>query len=143
MIDPVRTLTARSANQHIQPSGHGRSPGSVYDVCYGHEGLHRADWLEEHTIGWEHLLERVLQFPPERAAQIYGLAAETIIDLARTYATTSPALLRLSDGINRHTNGGQTVRTLACLPAVTGQYGLRGGGLCIVPATGCAGIKRL
>ncbi|HLZ81892.1 MAG TPA: molybdopterin-dependent oxidoreductase, partial [Ktedonobacteraceae bacterium] len=49
--------------------------------------------------------------------------------LARSYATNTPALLRVTDGINRHTNGGQTVRTLACLPAVTGQYGLRGGGL--------------
>jgi anaerobic selenocysteine-containing dehydrogenase len=38
-------------------------------------------------------------------------------------------MLRISDGINRHTNGGQTVRTLACLPALTGQYGLLGGGL--------------
>jgi anaerobic selenocysteine-containing dehydrogenase len=35
----------------------------------------------------------------------------------------------LTVGINRHTNGGQTVRTLACLPAITGQYGLPGGGL--------------
>jgi anaerobic selenocysteine-containing dehydrogenase len=57
------------------------------------------------------------------------LAEETILDLARTYATSTPALLRVTDGINRHTNGGQTVRTLACLPAVAGHYGLPGGGL--------------
>src|SRR5205807_7448280 len=42
---------------------------------------------------------------------------------------TTPALVRVTDGIYRHTNGGQTVRTLACLPALTGQYGLAGGGL--------------
>ena len=70
-----------------------------------------------------------MQFPPERAAQITGLEVDTIQNLARAYATTSPALLRVTDGINRHTNGGQTVRTLASLPAITGQYGLPGGGL--------------
>ncbi len=130
VIDPIRTLTARSADQHIQPF-----PGTdaALALAMMHvivtEGLHSPDWIAQHTIGWEHLLERIMQFPPERAAHITGLAAETIIDLARSYATTTPALLRVTDGINRHTNGGQTVRTLACLPAITGQYGLLGGGL--------------
>ena len=130
VIDPIRTLTARSADQHIQPFP-GTDAALALSMMYVivTEGLHNPEWIAQHTIGWEHLLERILQFPPERAAQITGLAAETIIDLARTYATTTPALLRLTDGINRHTNGGQTVRTLTCLPAITGQYGLLGGGL--------------
>lgn len=130
VIDPIRTLTARSADQHIQPL-----PGSDAALALGmmhvmvREGLHNQQWLAQHTLGWEALLERVLKMPPERAAEITGLAIETIVDLARSYATTTPVLIRISDGINRHTNGGQTVRTLACLPAVTGQYGIRGGGL--------------
>lgn len=130
VIDPIRTLTARSANQHIQPF-----PGTDAALALGmmyvmvRENLHRPDWLAAHALGWEDLLKRVMEFPPERASSITGLAEETIIDLARAYATTSPALLRVTDGINRHTNGGQTVRTLACLPALTGQYGLPGGGL--------------
>jgi len=130
VIDPIRTLTARSADQHIQPF-----PGTdaALALAMMHvmvtEQLHRPDWIAEHTIGWEHLLERIMQFPPELAAHITGLTIETIVDLARSYATTTPALLRVTDGINRHTNGGQTVRTLACLPAITGQYGLSGGGL--------------
>ncbi len=130
VIDPIRTLTARSADQHIQPL-----PGSDAALALAmmhvivREELHNREWLAEHTLGWEDLLERVLNMPPERAADITGLAVETIVELARSYATTTPALLRISDGINRHTNGGQTVRTLACLPAVIGQYGVAGGGL--------------
>ncbi len=130
VIDPIRTLTARSANQHIQPF-----PGTDAALALGmmhvmvSEGLHQPAWLAEHTIGWEALRERVLEFPPARAARITGLDEETIVELARTYATTTPALLRVTDGINRHSNGGQTVRTLLCLPALAGQYGLPGGGL--------------
>jgi anaerobic selenocysteine-containing dehydrogenase len=91
--------------------------------------LQRQDWLAAHTLGWDQFLERIQRFPPERAAEITRLPVETIVDLAVDYATTAPALLRISDGINRHTNGGQTVRTLACLPALTAQYGQEGGGL--------------
>ena len=130
VIDPIRTLTARSADQHISPF-----PGTDAALALGMmhvivtEGLHQRAWIEAHTVGWEHLLERILQFPPERAALITGVAEEIIREFARVYATTTPALLRVSDGINRHTNGGQTVRALACLPALTGQYGKLGGGL--------------
>ncbi len=130
VIDPIRTLTARSADEHIQPF-----PGtdaalalSMMHVMVS-EGLHDESWIATHTLGWEQLLERVLCFPPDRAAEITGLAPETIVDLARMYAITKPAMLRISDGINRHTNGGQTVRTLVCLPALIGQYGVAGGGL--------------
>jgi anaerobic selenocysteine-containing dehydrogenase len=130
VVDPIRTLTARSADLHIQPM-----PGTDAALALSMmhvlvtEGLHHPDWIAQHTLGWDVLLERIMQFPPELGAQITGLSIETILDLARTYATVTPALLRVTDGINRHTNGGQTVRTLACLPALTGQYGLPGGGL--------------
>ena len=130
VIDPIHTLTARSADQHIQPY-----PGTDAALALSlmhvivEEGLHRPEWIAAHTLGWERLLERIMKFPPERAAQLTGLSIETIVDLARSYAMTTPALLRVTDGINRHTNGGQTVRTLACLPALTGQHGLPGGGL--------------
>ncbi len=130
VIDPIRTLTARSADLHISPF-----PGTDAALALGMmhvmvtEGLHQQAWIDAYTIGWERLLERILEFPPERASLITGVAEETIRELARAYATITPALLRVTDGINRHTNGGQTVRTLACLPALTGQYGIQGGGL--------------
>jgi anaerobic selenocysteine-containing dehydrogenase len=130
VIDPIRTLTARSADQHIQPFP-GTDAALALSMMYVMvtEELHKPDWIAEHVLGWDSLLERIVQFPPDRGAEITGLAKETIIELAREYATTAPALLRISDGINRHTNGGQTVRMLACLPAVVGQYGVPGGGL--------------
>jgi anaerobic selenocysteine-containing dehydrogenase len=62
-------------------------------------------------------------------AEITGVPAETIVALARRYATTKPALLKTADGVQRHGNGGQTFRAICCLPAIVGQIGVRGGGL--------------
>jgi anaerobic selenocysteine-containing dehydrogenase len=62
-------------------------------------------------------------------AEITGIPAETIVALARRYGTTKPAVLKFADGVQRHGNGGQTVRAICSLPAVVGQVGVRGGGL--------------
>src|SRR5690606_38365254 len=125
-----RTLTARSADEHIQPR-----PATDAALALGlmhvifAEGLHDEAWLEAHSHGWRELRERAAAYPPERVAAITGVPAETIVGLARRYATTKPALLKTADGVQRHQNGGQTFRALLCLPAVVGQYGVRGGGL--------------
>jgi anaerobic selenocysteine-containing dehydrogenase len=130
VIDPRRTLTARSADEYIQPR-----PATDAALALGlmhvlfAEGLHDEAWLRAHTIGWEELRERAAAYPPDRVAQSTGVPAETIVALARRYGTTKPALLKFADGVQRHGNGGQTVRALCCLPAVVGQVGVRGGGL--------------
>ena len=130
VIDPRRTLTARSADLHIQPrpATDGALALGLMHVIFS-EGLHNEPWLEAHSHGWRELRERAAEYPPERVAAITGLPQQTIVDLARRYATTKPALLKTADGVQRHQNGGQTFRALCCLPAVVGQYGVRGGGL--------------
>lgn len=130
VVDPRRTVTARSADEHIQPR-----PATDAALALGminvifSEGLHDEPWLEANSVGWRELRERAAEYPPERAAEITGVPAETIVALARRYATAKPALLKTADGVQRHQNGGQTFRALLCLPAVVGQYGVRGGGL--------------
>ncbi|NOK61803.1 MAG: molybdopterin oxidoreductase family protein [Chloroflexi bacterium AL-W] len=130
VIDPRRTLTARSANEHIQPrpATDGALALGMLHVIFS-EALHDEPWLEANSVGWRELHDRALQYPPTRVAEITSLSEATIIDLARRYATTKPALLKTADGIQRHGNGGQTFRALCCLPAVVGQIGVRGGGL--------------
>lgn len=130
VIDPRRTLTARSADQHIQPrpATDGALALGLLHVIFT-EQLHDETWLEAHSLGWRELRERVAAFPPQRVAEICGLSIDTIVSLARRYANTKPALIKFADGLQRHGNGGQTVRALCCLPAVTGQYGNLGGGL--------------
>lgn len=130
VIDPRRTLTARGADEHIRPrpATDGALALGLMHVIFA-EGLHDEAWLDRHSVGWRELRERAAAYPPDQVAAITGVPAETIIALARRYATTKPALLKPADGVQRHGNGGQTFRALCCLPALVGQYGVRGGGL--------------
>jgi anaerobic selenocysteine-containing dehydrogenase len=130
VVDPRRTTTARSADEHLRPrpATDGALALGLMHVLFA-EGLHDEGWLRAHSIGWEELRERVAAFPPERVAAITGIPAERIVALARRYGMTNPALLKFADGVQRHGNGGQTIRALASLPAVVGQIGIRGGGL--------------
>jgi anaerobic selenocysteine-containing dehydrogenase len=130
VIDPHSTQTSRGSDWHLAPR-----PGSdgVLAMAMAHvlvtEGLHNEKWLQEHALGWPQLRERLAEYPPHRAAGITGLPAEDIIHLARLYGTRQPAVIKIADGINRNRNGGQNVRAICALPALTGQYGVRGGGL--------------
>ena len=130
VVDPRRTLTARSADEHIRPrpATDGALALGLMHVIF-RENLHDEAWLETNTVGWRELRERAAEYTPERVAQITGVEKETIVALARRYATTKPALLKTADGVQRHGNGGQTMRAIICLPAVVGQIGILGGGL--------------
>jgi len=130
VIDPVRTRTAQSADQHIRPM-----PGTDAALALGMmhviiaEGLQDDDYVERYTLGFNALRERLEQFSPDRAAALTGLGADTIVELARRFATIRPAAIRTLVGMEHRRNGAMTFRTIACLPALTGAWRDRGGGL--------------
>jgi anaerobic selenocysteine-containing dehydrogenase len=130
LIDPHRSLTAHRADVHLMPR-----PGTDAAIALAlmhllfREGWVDTAWANAHTVGLAELRERVAGWTPARAAAVSGVGEESIAALARDYGTTRPALLRCSMGLQRHGNGGEAIRALACLPALTGDYGLPGGGL--------------
>ncbi len=130
VIDPCQTRTAKSADWHLAPI-----PGSDAALALGlahiivAEGLSDQTWLTKHSMGWPDLEGRLAEFPPQRVAELTGLAVTDIHRLARLYGSVKPGTIKISDGLNRNFNGGQSVRAVLCLPAITGQYGLTGGGL--------------
>lgn len=130
VIDPRRTRSAKGADWHIAPV-----PGSDGALALGlahvivRDGLHDEAWLAAHTVGWPALRERLADYTPERVAAATGVAPDDINRLAYLLAQRQPALIKIADGLQRNHNGGQTVRAICALPALTGQYGVRGGGL--------------
>jgi anaerobic selenocysteine-containing dehydrogenase len=129
-IDPRRNRTGAAADKHffINPgSDTALALGMIY-VIVG-EKLYDADYIARHTTGFAELAERVKEYPPERAAALTGIAKDEIVTLAREYATTRPAAIRLNYGVQRSDRGAMAVRTIALLPALTGSWKEVGGGL--------------
>ncbi|RXJ04240.1 molybdopterin oxidoreductase family protein [Anaerobacillus alkaliphilus] len=92
------------------------------------ENLVNESFLETYTVGHAELREHVKQYDPDTVSTITGVPVEDIYELARMYGTTSPAFIRIGNGMQHHDNGGMIVRTVACLPALTGQWLVHGGG---------------
>ncbi|WP_307691832.1 molybdopterin-containing oxidoreductase family protein [Variovorax ginsengisoli] len=129
-IDPRKTETADKCDEHIA-----LMPGTDAALAFAlmHE-LIRNDWLDhdylaQHTLGWDALRERALQWPPARAAAVCGVPEAQIVALARDYGTTKPAAIRLNYGMQRVRGGGNAARAIACLPALVGAWRHRSGGL--------------
>ncbi len=129
-IDPVKTRTAGLSDQHfsIYPGSDLALALGLAHVIIG-EGLHDADYVAKYTNGFEALKELAAKYDPERVAALTGIAKEDVIGLAREYATTRPAVIRVNYGVQRSERGGAAVRAIAALPALTGSFREVGGGL--------------
>ncbi|MCR5865744.1 molybdopterin-dependent oxidoreductase [Aquincola sp. J276] len=129
-IDPRRSETADKCHRHLA-----LKPGTdgALALSLMHELITRgwldADYIERHVEGWPELRERALQWPPERAAQVCGVPADDIRELARDYGTTQPAAIRLNYGMQRVRGGGNAVRLVALLPCLTGAWRHPSGGM--------------
>ena len=129
-IDPYRNQTLDHCHQLIQlrPGTDAALALAVMHVIIS-ERLCDYDYIEKHTLGFEPLKQRVAEYPPSRVAAICGISEAEIIEFARAYATTRPAVIRVNYGLQRHAGGGMAVRTIACLPALVGSWRDAGGGV--------------
>ena len=130
VIDPYQTRTARVADWHIAVN-----PGTDAALALGmmhvliRDGLYDAEYVTQHTHGFEELKARAAEYSPERVAEWTGVTAADVERLAREYGTVKPAAIRLNYGIQRSENGGASARAVMMLPALTGAWKQRGGGL--------------
>jgi molybdopterin guanine dinucleotide-containing S/N-oxide reductase-like protein len=130
VIDPYRTRTAACADWYLPIN-----PGTDTALAMGmmrviiNENLYDADYVARYTVGFEQVREKVQEYTPERAAKWTGIAASDIVKLAREYATTRPAVIRLNYGVQRSEGGGMATRAVTMLPCITGSWKEVGGGL--------------
>jgi anaerobic selenocysteine-containing dehydrogenase len=129
-IDPVRNRTGQLADKHFSIF-----PGSDLALALGlmhviiGENLYDADYVDKYTNGFDALRKRAAEYPPERVEALTGIDRADVVALAREYATTRPASIRLNLGVQRSERGGAAVRAIAALPALTGSWREVGGGL--------------
>lgn len=129
-IDPYRSLTAEKCHQHIalRPGTDGAFALGMMHVLMT-ENLLDHDYISAHTVGFDALEARAMTYPPQRVAEICGIDASELIGLARRYGSTRKAAIRLNYGMQRVRGGGNAVRAIASLPALTGAWRERAGGL--------------
>lgn len=129
VIDPYKSRTAKEADWHIAPR-----PGTDGALAMAmmhtiiEQGLQDQDYIDNYTEGYDALAERVKTRTPEWAAEITGVPADVIRQLAMEFATTQPAAIRLGVALERNYGGGQAIRAITCLPALTGAWRHVGGG---------------
>jgi anaerobic selenocysteine-containing dehydrogenase len=129
VIDPYCTRTAACADWHI-PINPGTDVALALAMMHVviNENLYDADYVTQHTEGFDQLRVKVQAYRPEKVAQWTGISTSDIYKLAREYATVRPSVIRLNYGVQRSENGGTASRTIAMLPCLTGSWKEVGGG---------------
>jgi len=140
VIDPYKTRTAACADWYlpINPGTDAALALGMMHVIIG-ERLYDADYVSKHVNGFDELAQRVLEYSPQRVAEWTGIAAEDVVKLAREYAGTTAAVIRVNYGVQRSQNGGMNVRTITMLPCITGAWKHAGGGVQL----SCSGAFKL
>ena len=129
VIDPRATTLARQADLHLAVRPGTDLPVALSIHRYLFEEGHAAQsFLDEHTHGADELREKARPWTFERAADVSGISADQLRQVAERYAKTSPALVKCGWGLERNRNGGSAAAAVLALPAVAGKFGVRGGG---------------
>lgn len=130
VIDPLETETTRISDQHISPK-----PGSdgAFALTIANwiiqNGYVNKRYIQKNTLGYNEFANSVKEFTLQRGQELTGVPKEIIKELAYSYANLKPAAIILGYGIQRYSNGGNTVRAIDALGALTGNIGISGGGV--------------
>lgn len=133
-----RTAEAASENFLIKPGTDSALALGMMHVLL-RDQLCDEVFIREQVLGFTDFASTVLpDCSPEKMAAICGLEAATIERMAHAYAAAKAPFIRLGSGLTRYANGAMTVRTITCLPALTGAWQEPGGGLFASTSTGAA-----
>jgi anaerobic selenocysteine-containing dehydrogenase len=139
-IDTYHTATCDAVDEAfiVRPGGDGALALGMMHVML-REGLADREFIAANVHGFDQFAGQILpECTPEQMASACGLPAKTIERLAREYALSLRPFIRLGSGLTRYGNGAMTVRTIACLPAVSGAWQRPGGGVFPGTSTGAA-----
>ena len=130
VIDPKRIKVAEQADLHLA-----LRPGTDIVLAFAlaaeleRRGAFDTDFIANMVEGAEDFMAQARQFSIERAAEITGLAADDILQLAAWYHETEAAALAVGNGLERNRNGGAGIRAIFALPALMGKFRHPAGGL--------------
>lgn len=127
VIDPRRTDSSQRASLLVQPL-----PGTDAALALAIANLLILnDWIDKDFInryvkGFDEIREHVKECTSLWASEVTGVSEELIYKLAWTIGNVKPMTLIPGYGMQRYSNGGQTVRCLLTLSVLTGNIGKPG-----------------
>ncbi|SMC44753.1 molybdopterin-dependent oxidoreductase [Sporomusa malonica] len=130
VIDPIYTQTARKANCFVQinPGEDGALALAIAKKLF-ESGRIDQNFIDCHTVGWQQFREYLVELDIDYLAGQCGQRLETIKELASMMASSGPVYIWAGFGMQRHINGGQSLRAIDALAAMTGNIGVAGGGV--------------
>ena len=130
VIDPVKTATARAFDEYIRirPSTDGALALAMANTII-ENNLQDQQFIEKHVLGFNRFKAYASSFTLEKAERITGINAKTIENMALQYAKAEKASIYIGYGLQRYHNGGNTVRCIDALGAITGKIGKKGCGV--------------
>lgn len=128
-IDVHRNRTSAWADEfiHLRPGSDAALALGIMHIVI-RDNYVDEQFIRNYTVGYEELKEQAAHYPPSIVSEITGVSVEQIEELGKLYGTTTPSFIRIGNGLQHHDNGGMIIRTISCLPALTGQWAVQGGG---------------
>ncbi|PTX57640.1 NAD-dependent formate dehydrogenase catalytic subunit /NAD-dependent formate dehydrogenase iron-sulfur protein [Litoreibacter ponti] len=93
------------------------------------EKLYDRNYIEGFTEGFFEFRDHIRAFTPERMADLCGIEAEVIRDVARRFADANRAMIFWGMGVSQHIHGTDNARCLISLALLCGHVGRPGTGL--------------
>jgi anaerobic selenocysteine-containing dehydrogenase len=128
VIDPVRTPTGDKADIlfNPKPATDGALALAITKILIDRDLIDH-DYISRYVKGYDEF-RKSLQITAQEAAVITGIPPAKIVELAITIGTGGPLTILPGYGLQRHMNGGQTIRAILMLSVLTGNIGKAGAG---------------
>lgn len=128
VIDPIFNATAKIANEYIsiKPGFDGFLAAGIMKELLRMEG-HDEKFLAAHTVGFEDVKTLLDSVSLDYISEVTEVPVALITQLAEVYADR-PVSTIIGLGMQRYENGGNTIRLIDALVAVSGNIGIPGGG---------------
>ncbi|MDI3481089.1 MAG: hypothetical protein PWQ97_744 [Tepidanaerobacteraceae bacterium] len=130
VINPIKTGFDNEADIVARPR-----PGTDAALALGaaryiiKRGLFDEEFIKKYTLGFEEFCRAAEDFTEKKARDITGVDEGIIEKLALFYVQNSPVTTLLGYGLQRYRGGGNTIRAIDALSAITGNIGKSGAGV--------------
>lgn len=129
VIDPIYTETAKISDLYIRikPGGDCALALAMGKIIIEEE-LYDEKYINSYVLGFEEYRRYVESLDLEELLRRAGVNREDVQKLVKLYTNKYSTLL-LGYGMQKYKNGGNTIRAIDALGAITGQIGFSGGGV--------------